>query len=673
MAEGDELSKHRTVLGRHRAPFAALAQMVCPPDGLTDELVVATVDEVASIVLVLSPWAQRAVRGLATALEHGTRAWGGRPFSSLNRKDAGIALDRWNRGPARMGIRLLRDLVLVAYYEQPSVRRGVGYEPDQFIAANKVERLKHWSDDIVAHEQLLMTRAPLRPARVGEPREPGGLRSGRDLTGTPIECDVVIVGSGAGGGVMAAELAEAGLSVVVLEEGDHHATESFTSSTTGALRSLYREGGAMTTLGRTPVAYSEGRCVGGGTVVNGGMAFRAPERVLERWAAATGDRGLSASRLDDVYSRVERFLSVGPPDPGSVGRDQELLRLGADRLGWRVIDDQRNHLHCGGCNVCTWGCPTGAKQSTLVSYLPRAMNFGATVWPKCRVDRVLMTGKRAVGVRGRVVDGAADGSGRTFEVRARRVVLCAGALQTPALLQRSGVRSPSGQIGRNLAVHPGSAVSAVFDEPVEGWKGAHQSLQVREFEDEGIVLAAVNLPPALVARSLPFDGEELAGVMAGYNHIVTAGVLVEDTACGRVRAVGANTVVATYRLSDWDSDRVTRSVLLLSEALLAAGAHTVYLPFAGRGPLHNGDDLRRAQSIPVAATDHTLVTVHLMGTARLGTDPMKSVCDPDGAVHDTAGLSVADASLFPAPVGVNPMLTIMALATRSAGSIIDAW
>ena len=127
---------------------------------------------------------------------------------------------------------------------------------------------------------------------------------------------------------MAAELAEAGLCVVVLEEGDHHATESFTSSTTGALRSLYREGGATTTLGRTPVAYSEGRCVGGGTVVNGGMAFRAPERVLERWAAATGDRGLSAGRLDDAYSRVERFLSVGPPDPGSVGRDQELLRLG---------------------------------------------------------------------------------------------------------------------------------------------------------------------------------------------------------------------------------------------------------------------------------------------------------------------------------------------------------
>ena len=143
----------------------------------------------------------------------------------------------------------------------------------------------------------------------------------------------------------------------------------------------------MSTLGRIPVGYAEGRCVGGGTVVNGGMAFRAPDRVLTGWSGVSGDRGLSGGRLDDAYARVERFLSVGPPDPGSVGRDQDLLRLGADRLGWRVVDNQRNHVHCGGCNVCTWGCPTGAKQSTLVSYLPRAMSFGATIWSGCRVDQ----------------------------------------------------------------------------------------------------------------------------------------------------------------------------------------------------------------------------------------------------------------------------------------------
>jgi len=198
-------------------------------------------------------------------------------------------------------------------------------------------------------------------------------------------------------------------------------------------------------------------------------------------------------------------------------------------------------------------------------------------------------------------------------------------------------------------------------------------LQVREFEDEGIVLAAVNLPPALVARALPFDGEQLAMVMAGYNSMVTAGTLVEDTSTGRVRAVGTSTVVPTYQLNAADADRVVRSILLVSEALLAAGAHTIFLPFGGRGPVHSGDDLRRAGAMLVSARDMTLVTVHLMGTARIGTDPLGAVCDPFGSVFDTVGLTVADASLFPAPVGVNPMLTIMALSTRAAGRLLDSW
>jgi choline dehydrogenase-like flavoprotein len=664
--------------GRDRATLAALVRALGPDDGVTDDLVQATVDELSAMVAVLAPATRRALRAVTAAVEHGSRVIGGRPFSALDGPDARDVLARLRRGPLALAVQLLRDLVVIAYYEQPSVRAQVGYVPDPFIAEKRAHRLERWEADIAAHQRLLVTPAPLRPSipspGAARSSSPGAIRPGAELPTTTVECDVVVVGSGAGGGVVAAELAEAGLEVIVLEEGGHHPTESFTSSTTGALRSLYREGGATTTLGRTPVGYVEGRCVGGGTVVNGGMAFRAPERILEKWAAVTGDRSLSGGRLDDCYARVERFLSVGPPDPGSVGRDQVLLRLGADRLGWRVIDDQRNHLHCGGCNVCTWGCPTGAKQSTLVSYLPRAVSFGATVWSGCRVDRVLMEGKKAVGVVGRVVDGDREGHGsRTFEVRARRVVLCAGSLQTPALLQRSGVRPPSGQLGRNLTVHPGAGVTAVFDEPVDGWKGAHQSLQVREFEDEGIVLAAVNLPPSLVARTLPLDGTELADTLANYGHMVTAGVLVEDTGTGRVRALGREGILTTYRITERDAGQVVRAILLLSEALLAAGAHTVHLPFAGRRPLHDVADLNRARALPVAAPDIALATVHLMGTARIGTDPLSSVCDPYGTVHDTAGLSVADASLFPAPVGVNPMLTIMALATRVAGRIIDTW
>ncbi len=665
----------------HRPLIGALVRAVCPTEGMTDALHGAILDEWVAISCALAPTTGRALRLALAGIEHAPR-WSRRSsFSKLPPDEARQTLVEWLASPAGAVVRLLRDLTVLAYYEQPAVREHVGYLPDPFIAARTVEREARWADDIAAHRRLLVTPDPLRPATVRRDtaespacheRAAGAIRPGHEMPLETIRCDVVIVGSGAGGGVMAAELAEAGRSVVVLEEGDHHPTESFSTATAEMLRGLYRDGGTSATVGRAPIAFSEGRCVGGSTVVNGGMSFRASERILDRWAALSGDRSLHKTALDPQYSRVERFLSVGPPDEGSVGNDQRLLRRGAEGLGWRVIDDTRNHVHCSGCNVCTWGCPTGAKQSTLVSYLPRALRFGATVWTGCRVDRVLMEGKRAVGVSGRL--SAHDGGPRRqFEVRADNVVVCAGAVQTPALLQRSRIRTPSGQLGRNLTVHPGAGVVAVFDEAVEGWKGAHQSIQIREFEDEGIVLAAVNLPPSLTARSLPFVGERLGDAMRDYDHMVTAGVLVEDTGAGRVRSVGSNGVVVTYPLNDRDTSEVTRAVMLLCDALFEAGAHTVHLPFAGRDALHGMDDLRRARHIPVRASDIPLFTVHLMGTARAGTEPTWAVCDPQGAVHDTVGLTVADASLFPGPVGVNPMLTVMALATRAAERMIDEW
>ena len=247
-----------------------------------------------------------------------------------------------------------------------------------------------------------------------------------------------------------------------------------------------------------------------------------------------------------------------------------------------------------------------------------------------------MEGKRAVGVAAasRLRRGIA---GASFEVRARPGGrLCRGGAD-PRAASAVRIRTPSGQLGRNLTVHPGAGVVAVFDEAVEGWKGAHQSIQIREFEDEGIVLAAVNLPPSLTARSLPFVGERLGDAMRDYNHMVTAGVLVEDTGAGRVRAVGSDGVVVTYPLNDHDTVKVTRAVMLLCDALFEAGAHTVHLPFAGRDALHGMDDLRRATPHPRSRLGHPPFTVHLMGTARAGTDPTWAVCDPQGRSTTRSG------------------------------------
>lgn len=648
-----------------RATYSALLRASVPAKGLTDELVDATVEDVEQLVAALPSVARSVLAVSLRVLEAASLRprFGSRRFSRLDPVEASHYIGWWDTRTLalRRVVLLARDLVVLAFYEQPEVRRRVGYVPDPWIRAVSERRRGQWTQEIVDHERLLTRRSPLRSSpRASLPA--GGIRPAGELA-TDAEFDVVVIGSGAGGAVVAAELAEAGLAVAVLEEGEHHATGEFTSRTLDMLRMLYRDGGAATTLGRAPIQFSEGRCVGGSTVVNGGMAFRAPERVIERWASATGLPGLD---LEDQYSRVERFLSVRPPDPDSIGRDQELLKAGAERLGWRVIECRRAHVHCGGCNVCVWGCPTGAKQSALVSYLPRAMSFGAVVYTGCRADRVLMNGKRAVGV-------CASVEGHPVTVRARRVVLAAGAVQTPALLQRSRIASPSHQVGRNLTLHPGAAVTAVFEETVNGWAGAHESYQVREFESEGIILAAVNLPPSLVTRTLHLHGPELDDAMVEYPRMVTAGVLVEDSGAGRVRAVGRRDVAVTYPVSPLDSERVVRAVTLLGEALFASGAQRLHLPIDGVQPVVAVDELRRLTDAPIAPARLELSTVHLMGTARLGADPVTSVCDPYGAVRDTEQLFVADASLFPGPVGVNPQLTVMALATRAAERIIDTW
>jgi choline dehydrogenase-like flavoprotein len=499
-----------------------------------------------------------------------------------------------------------------------------------------------------------------------------GLVTGEDMPGNvDVDCDVVVVGSGAGGATTAAELADGGLDVVLVEEGGYHPTASFSLDVPRALRTLYRDAGAQTAFGRPPIAFSEGRCVGGSTVVNGGMSFRTPDRVLDRWARA-GVRAITPEAMSPYFERVERRLSVGPQDPGSIGRDNELFRAGAERQGWELIANTRNQLHCCGCNACLWGCPTGAKRSMLVTNVPRALDRGARLYADCRVERITRNGRRATGVVGRFRrrDGA---RGPRLRVRASVVVAAGGAVQSPALIQRSGFRSPSGQLGRNLTLHPNARVIGIFDEDVRGWHGVHQAYQVREFIDDGILLAAANLPPALVTLGLPHHGAELAELMADYDRMVVAGCLIEDTTTGRVRTVPGLGPVVGYQLDDAGARRVVRGVALTAQALLAAGALRVLLPLRGAPEVRSPRELDAVLARAVDMADLDLFTVHLMGTARMGDDARRAVVSSFGEFHGATGLYVADAGLFPGPVGINPMETIVALAIRNAEELLDTW
>ena len=625
----------------------------------------------------LPPAARKALAAALVLLDQGARLYPpsrGRRFARLDDRVAGAYIRALlaRHDVAGEMIRRLKSVVTMCYYELPEVQREIGYEPAPYIAAVSRRRLESYGPQIRAAQADSRAGQGLwelwgRPAVT----VPSGLTGQDGVTGDlTLECGVVIVGSGAGGATVAAELAEAGVDVIVLEEGGYHPTESFTAGTGRALRTLYRDGGGGMAIGHPSVLYAEGRCVGGSTVVNGGMSWRTPARVLRRWAEQEGLRAISEQDLDPYFAAIESRLSVGLQDPETIGRDSELFKGGAEARGWTVVPNRRNQLHCAGTNSCSSGCPTGAKQSMLVTSVPRALALGARLLADCRVDRITRSGPAVTGVTGHFVRPGGR-RGPSLTVRARVVIVAGGALQTPALLMRSGLRSASGQLGRNLSVHPNAVVTAFFDQDVTGWQGVHQAFQVREFLDEGLLLTATNLTPPMLAGILPGYGRELGEQMADYNHIVTAGPLVSDTGTGRIRNVPGLGPLVFYQLTERDAARVQRGVELTAEALFAAGARRVLLPFDGAPEVRDPDELRRLLARPVPKRSLQLFSIHLMGTARMSEDPRRGVVGSFGEFHGVPGLFVTDASVFPGPIGINPMETVIALAMRNARQLIE--
>lgn len=478
------------------------------------------------------------------------------------------------------------------------------------------------------------------------------------------DADVVVVGTGAGGAAAGAELAERGLRVLFVEEGSHTPTTSFNPFSRESVPRLYRDTGASAIVGRPIIPFVEGRCVGGSTVVNGGMVYRAPERVLAEWAR-WGLTGLGPDALDSIYGSVERVVSAAPQMELSVGEDNRLMTEGARRKGWRYTVNQRNQEACVGANNCVLGCPTGAKQSTLVSYMPRALAAGARCLTELRVESLIIEGGRCVGVRGRSANPVTRKADRAIEVRGRAVVLACGAIQTPFLLQGQRATRRAKYLGRNLTVHPNAKVIAMYPFDVEAWKGVSQNTQIKEFDEEGLVFAENFVPPSVLAAHVPVVGNTLWQIMRNYNRLVVSGVLMEDSTTGTVRR-RFGIPYAHYEVTEDDQRRMLRGVELLGSLHFEMGAEAVWLPLEGTPRVSNVDELRAITRAHRDRAALELFTVHLMGTARMGVDPATSVVNDNGQLWDLPGCYVADASLFPSAIGVNPQLTIMALAVYVA-------
>ena len=484
---------------------------------------------------------------------------------------------------------------------------------------------------------------------------------------TTLYCDVVVVGSGAGGSVAY----KWGLRALLSSRwGGYFGTKDFNTNASEMIRMLYRDGGATVAVGNPPVFYQEGTMVGGSTVINGGMAWRTPEKILDRWHREDGLDAIQMADMEHFFERVERRIHVRHQDPDSIGLDNQLLKLGADKKGWKVIPNLRNQVHCPGSNNCAFGCPTGAKQSALLTYIPRALHFGTRIYSDIRVSKITFDGIRATGVQGNVV--RINGKkGPKVTVKARLVISACGAIHTPALLHRSGYRSPSKLVGGNLSLHPNGKLVAIFDEDIRGWEGVHQAFQVREFQEEGFLFAAVNVPPSIVAMGMEQYGNELGEIMQDYSRMLVAGMLVEDTTLGRVRIDPLGNPTTFYQLNKIDAEKLVRGSALLCELLFEAGARKIFVPFGKAGTLESPDDIKKLFDEPVSRDSLELFTVHMMGTARMGSNEYHAVTNGYGHVFGTEQLVVSDASLFPSPIGVNPAETIYTLSTRNCAHLLE--
>lgn len=616
---------------RERRILLALARAAIPAGARTPAAGEETVDRLDRVlaaaprlVLLFFRVALRAVEWLPV-LRFGAR------FSRLDAGRAARTLEAWAHHPVatvRLAFKGLVSPLKMAHYSEYAVARAIGYDPPpETLATNPPHRAP--------------PRRPVPRGRLGA-----------------LRCEVAIIGSGAGGAVVAKELAERGRDVVVLEEGEYYDRTRFNRRPLEMTALLYRDLGTTTALGRVGIPVPLSRCVGGTTTINSGTCFRIPEEALARFRAA-GDLSLTAEELRPHYERVEKFIDVTAVPEELLGENARLVAAGARTLGLHPAPLLRNFRNCRGSGVCVAGCPTDAKRSANVTWIPAALAAGAR----------LVTGAQAlrVGASGRARTITAVRDGAPFEITADAVVVAGGTLCTPLLLEQSGVVHPA--LGRNISLHPATKVAALFDHEVRAWEGVPQGLGILDLLHDGLTFEGIALPPDMGSLGINFVGKQLAETMDNYARLSTFGVMVEDASVGRVRAGPWGSLLLTYQLGAAEVARLQRGIELLCKIYLAAGARELYSPIEGFGVLRGADDVARLARAKVSAQQFELMAVHPLGSCRASRDPARGPVDEQLELHDLQRVFVVDGSVLPGSLGVNPQLTIMALAERASAHI----
>ena len=485
------------------------------------------------------------------------------------------------------------------------------------------------------------------------------------------DCDAVVVGSGAGGAAIAKELAESGLSVIVLEEGGYYTRKDFAGPPWERLQRFYRANGTTVALGVPSIPLPMGKAVGGTTLINSGTCFRTPDRVLDAWGSRFGIEGIDPEAMRPFFDRVERILHVKPVPEEVIGDNARVFRRGVEALGLHGAPINRNIDGCRGCGVCAFGCPSDAKQATHISYLPRAQRHGATIYVHCRAERVVVEEGRARGIVAGLLDPGTGERRATLTVNAKVVVVAAGAVHTPAFLQANGLANRSGQLGRNLRIHPAAGIGAWMPEDVVSWKGTLQPYYVDDWhESHDIMIEVTSSVPSIGAGTMPGSGMFAKDLLSRYAKLASAGLFVSDTSRGRVRRFGSGEPLVTYRLNKLDTRKLVRGIVHVAEIFFAAGAQQVYTGLPGRHFVKHPKELEDVKEEAVRPGALRLTAFHPVGTARMGADPSITPVGPWGECHEVSNLFVCDASVLPGCPNVNPQETIMAFATRTADHLV---
>jgi choline dehydrogenase-like flavoprotein len=504
----------------------------------------------------------------------------------------------------------------------------------------------------------------------------GGARTAAPAT---IECDVAIVGSGAGAGITAELLSAAGLKIVIVEEGPLKSSSDFRQLESEAYPSLYQESAARKTADKA-INILQGRCVGGSTTVNWTSSFRTPPSTLAYWREHFGLSELSDDAMSPWFYQAEQRLNIGPwltlPN-----ENNDLLRRGALKLGIAAAGIQRNVKGCWNLGSCGMGCPTNAKQSMLVTTIPAALDRGATLLVETRADRFELQAGRVAALRCAAVqpNGAVAADARATRIVARHYVLAGGAINSPALLMRSAAPDPNRLLGARTFLHPVVIALATFDHRVAGWQGAPQTIYSDHFLEVdpidgpiGYKLEAPPLHPLIFTTTMNGYGRDAAARFAEFPNSHALLALMRDgfhpeAPGGRVKLSGDGSPELDYPLTPFVMDGARRALLTMAELQFAAGAQQVSVGHELAPPYASWAQAREGiRALPMKPLLTKVVSAHVMGGCGMAADDKRGVVRPDGVHWQIDNLSVHDGSLFPTSIGANPQLSVYGLTNKLA-------